>query len=388
MEEAEQALRAILSVEVDTLVVPGELGPRVYTLRGEESAYRTLIESMNEGALTITRRMLILFSNRCFARMVGCPLKRVIGTDFTRFLSRADRAAFRQMLGAAEGDDAKIRLVLRGVDGTQTPVQVSVNQGDGGGSRAVPIGLVVTDLTEAQRTETLMRALTHRVVQVQEAERGRVALELHDGITQLICAVLFRSQALLESFEGGSGPLKSDALALRDLASRTAEEVERISHDLRPSILDQLGLVAALRNAVESFSERTGVPSRITCTNMPTRLNIDSELTLYRILQEALRNIEKHADARGVTVSLTQSRLFVQLSVRDDGQGFDTRRRKAGQGPDRVDGLGIAGMRERAAHVGGALSLTSVLKSGTEIRATIPKEAARPRRKASRQARV
>ena len=98
------------------------------------------------------------------------------------------------------------------------------------------IGMVVTDMTEARRNEELLRALTHRVVQAQEAERGRVALELHDNITQLLCAILVRSQTLADKLPARDGPSKREAMKLREMLGQTAEEVERISRNLRPSV--------------------------------------------------------------------------------------------------------------------------------------------------------
>lgn len=370
LAEAEEALRAIRGGEVDTMVVAGEQGPQVFTLQGAEHAYRILIESMNEGALTLTTDKMILYANECFAKMVRCPLKQVMGSSFRRFLSAEDQAALRALLKEAGQAGAKIQVRLQAGDGSQMPVQISIRPTAKDGSNGATIGMVVTDLTEVRRTEEVLRALTQRVVQVQEDERGRVALELHDGITQMLCGILFRSQALVASLSAQDGPAKSEAMKLRDLAGKTAEEVERVSHNLRPSVLDQLGLVAALRDAGTEFTERTGVCVKLACAPLIARLPADTELTLYRILQEALRNVEKHAQARQVTVGLTQPGVFVQLVIQDDGVGFDPEHypaKRNGKG-----GLGLLSMSERASYVGGALKLKSVRRAGTEIEVRIP----------------
>ena len=117
-------------------------------------------------------------------------------------------------------------------------------------------------MTEARRNEEMLRALTHRVVQAQEAERGRVALELHDNITQLLCAILVRCQALADKLSARDGPARREAMKLREMLGQTAEEVERISRNLRPSVLDELGLVAVLRDTSTEFAERTGVSAQ------------------------------------------------------------------------------------------------------------------------------
>jgi len=372
LAEAEEALRAIRSGEVDTLVVAGKQGPQVFTLQGAEQAYRLLIESMNEGALTLTTDKMILYANSCFAKMVKCPLKQVMGGSLRRFLSAGDQAALRTHLKLAGQSGSKIQVVLHAGDGSLMPVQISIRLTAKNGKKTATTGIVVTDLTESRRTEELLRALTHRVVQVQEDERGRVALELHDGITQLLCAIVFRSQALVASLSSQGGPAMAIAKKLRDMAGKTVEEVGRVAHNLRPSVLDQLGLVAAMRDAGMEFADRTGVSVKLACAKLAVRLSEECELTLYRILQEALRNVEKHSLAKNVSVNLTQPKGFVQLEIKDDGVGFDSALSPIGR--KGKGNLGLFGMRERVSSAGGALELVSIHHGGTEIKVRIPLE--------------
>jgi signal transduction histidine kinase len=284
-------------------------------------------------------------------------------------LSAEDRATLRLLLKQADQSGSKIQVLLHADDGSKMPAQISIRPLAKNDFNGATIGLVVTDMTEARRNEEMLRALTHRVVQVQEAERGRVARELHDGITQMLCAILFHSKALVASLSSRDGPAKGEAMKLREMAGKAAEEVERISHNLRPSVLDHLGLVAALRATSTEFAERTGVSVKLACAPLAARLPADTELALYRILQEALRNVEKHARARHVTVRLRQ-RTFVQLAIKDDGIGFDPDHHPAGR--NGKGGLGLLSMRERATYVGGALKVKSVRRAGTEIEVRIP----------------
>ena len=262
LADAEETLRAIRTGEVDAVVVAGKQGPQVFTLEGAEHAYRVLIESMNEGALTLTADKMILYANQCFARMVKCPLEQVMGSSFRRFLSAEDQATLRPLLKRAAKSGSKIQVLLNAGDGSQMPAQISIRPLAKNGSNSATIGMVVTDMTEARRNEEMLRALTHRVVQAQEAERGRVALELHDNITQLLCAILVRSQALANKLSARDGPAKREAMKLREMLGQTAEEVERISRNLRPSVLDELGLVAVLRDTSTEFADRTGVSAQ------------------------------------------------------------------------------------------------------------------------------
>jgi PAS domain S-box-containing protein len=368
--ETEEALRAIRGGEVDAVVVAGRQGPQVFTLEGAGHAYRVLIESMNEGALTLTAEKMILYANRRFAGMVKCPLEQVVGGSFRRFLSVEDRAKLRALLKRADKSGAKIQLLLNVGDGSQIPAHVSIRPLPKNGSKRATFALIVTDMTEARRTEELLRALTHRVVQAQEAERGRVALELHDNITQLLCGILVRCQTLANQLSPRDGPSKAEAIKICGMLGQATEEVVRISRNLRPSVLDELGLAAVLHDTGIEFAERTGVSLKLACLQLTARLPADAELTLYRILQEALKNVEKHARAKRVVVKLTKRGAVVQLVINDDGIGFDPDHRLAKQ--NGKGGLGLLVMRERAAHVGGSLNVKSTLGKGTTIEAAIP----------------
>ena len=366
---ADETLRAIRNGEVDSVLVAGKDGSQVFTLDGAEHAYRLLIESMNEGALTLTGDKVILFANQCFADMVKLPLEQVTGSSFRRFLSTEDRAILRPLMRWAAKSGSKIQVLLHASDGSLIPVLLSIRELANKDSHDVIIGMVVTNMTEARRNEELLRALTHRVVQVQEAERGSVALELHD-ITQLLCGVLVRSQTLADTLSPRDGTSKKEAIKLREMLGQTAGEVERISRNLRPSVLDDLGLVAVLHDTTTEFAHRTGVRVKLSCVELPVRLPPKTELALYRILQEALKNLEQHSRARHVTVRLTQPGDFVQLNISDDGIGFDAKKHAARRNGKSV--LGLLGMQERAAYVGGVLTVKSGRRAGTEIEARIP----------------
>ena len=369
LAEAEDTLRAIGTGEADTVSVAGKRGRQVFTLRGAEHAYRVLIESMNEGAVTLTNDRLILYANRCFARMVKCPLEQVIGRSFRRFLSAADLATLRSLLKSAKKTGSKIQVLLHAGDGSKMPAQVSIRPLTKNGVNDATIGLVVTDMTESRRNEEELRALTQRVVQVQEAERGRVALELHDNIAQQLCAVLARWHVLANKLPAGETASRREMMRLNEMLGRTVDEVQRIGRNLRPSVLDELGLVPALRATCAEFANRTGVALKLACNPLTARLHAAGELALYRIVQNALENVEKHARARHVTVSLRQ-RTFIQLTIKDDGVGFDPDRHAAkvkGKG-----GLGLLSMRERATYVGGEFKIKSASGAGTRIDVLIP----------------
>jgi len=368
--EAEETLRAIRTGEVDTVLVAGKQGPQVFTLKGAGHAYRMLIESMNEGALTLTAKGVILYANQCFAKMVKRPLEQVLGSSFHRFLSAADWAALRPLLKRADKSGSKIQVRLNAGDGSHIPAHLSIRPLAKNGSKSATFGIVVTDMTEARRNEEMLRTLTHRVVQAQEAERRLVALELHDNITQHLCAVLARWAALANKLPAREKASRGEVMKLSEMLGQTVEEVQRIARNLRPSVLDELGLVPALRATCTEFVDRTDVSLKLACKPLTARLPANTELALYRILQKALENVEKYARARHVTVHLTKQGDIVQLTIKDDGIGFDP-----DQPPARRKGksdFGLLRMRERATYVGGTLIVKSAPRAGTEIVARIP----------------
>ena len=369
LADTEETLRAIRTGEVDAVVVAGKQGPQVFTLDGAEHAYRVLIESMNEGALTLTAKGVILYANQCFARMVASPLEQVIGSSVHRFLSKADQAALQPLLKRSGKSSAKIQALLHARDGSQMPAHISIRPLPKIGSQSATIGLVVTDMTEARRHEEMLRTFTHRVVQAQEAERGRVANELRVNITQLLYVILGRCQALAEKLPAGDSSACGDTTKINEMVSRTAEEVERIWRSLWSHELDKLGLVPALEKANAEFVERTGVSLQMDCSALDERLPAEAELALYRILQKALNNVERYACAHHVTVHLTKPNGFIQLTIKDDGIGFYPDH--PANGKER-EGFGLLSMRERAASMGGALSVKSAPGAGTEIEVRLP----------------
>ena len=159
LADAEATLRAIRSGEVDAVVVAGKKGSQVFTLQGAEHEYRVLIESMNEGALTLTTDKTVLYANQCFARMVKCPLEHVMGGSFRRFLSAKDRATLRPLMKRADKAGSKIQVLLNAGDGSQMPAQISIHPLVSNGLKRAAISMVVTDMTEARRNEEMLRVL-------------------------------------------------------------------------------------------------------------------------------------------------------------------------------------------------------------------------------------
>jgi signal transduction histidine kinase len=209
-------------------------------------------------------------------------------------------------------------------------------------------------------------SLLARTVSAQEEERLRLSRELHDGVGQMLASLLVH----LKLIERSSNPalIQEKCAELRGLIVQTLEETKRLSMDLRPAGLDDLGLIDALEWYARSFERTTGIAVRLSISGFDQRLPQPVEVQLYRIAQEMLTNISKHAGARQAELNLQLIDGNVSLSVRDDGRGFDAGRTLR----DNTRGLGLLTMKERAELLGGSFQLNSAPGQGTSIGITVP----------------
>jgi signal transduction histidine kinase len=205
-------------------------------------------------------------------------------------------------------------------------------------------------------------ALRH-VVEAQELERRRLSRELHDETGQALTSILLGLRSLEESLE--TDDARAATAGLRELVVATLQDVRRLAVELRPSALDDFGLVAALEHLTTSFQEQTGIQVDFGVALGDGRLPGEVETALYRIVQEALTNVVKHARARRVSISLTRMQHSVKAVVEDDGQGYDPENTREG-------GFGVVGMRERLSLLGGRLRVESSPNAGTTIVAEVP----------------
>jgi two-component system, NarL family, sensor histidine kinase UhpB len=222
------------------------------------------------------------------------------------------------------------------------------------------IGRVVTTFNRMlDRLETERQESGRRVLAAQEAERVGIARDLHDEVGQVLTGVLLQLNSIAED-----APEHEEALREARQAVRLAlDEVRRISSELRPEMLEHLGLISALTELASSFARVTGIAvERRLTTSLPT-LPPEVELAIYRVAQESLTNVARHAQARHVTVALEPGRSSVILSVVDDGSGFADAPTEHG---------GLRSMRERALLVDGALAIKSAAGGGVEVRLEVP----------------
>jgi two-component system sensor histidine kinase UhpB len=228
------------------------------------------------------------------------------------------------------------------------------------------LGQLNTALIDARQYHRRIKEMSSQVLTAHEAERKRIARELHDDTAQALTSIVVRLRLLERSTEDSK--VQHNVEELRELTAGALESVRRMAMDLRPASLDDLGLVPALQAYAERFSRNWPTKVTINVEGMRRRLPPEVELVLYRVVQEALTNIAKHASASEASVELSRSRNEVTLRIVDNGIGFDPEHKTAAN----TSSLGLFGMQERLALVDGEMIIESTKGAGTTITARVP----------------
>lgn len=221
------------------------------------------------------------------------------------------------------------------------------------------------NIRDRRLADDKQKQLTQRIVDTQEEERRRVARELHDGISQILVGIRFALDLALRQLPKGNDQTKTGIENSRDGLGVAITEVRRISRDLRPAVLDDLGLGPALKALTTEFGKRTDIKVDFETVVFRNRLHEDAKTALFRVAQEALTNIERHANASKMSLRVFGHRKGATLRITDNGIGFGIPD-KGGSG-----GLGMRNMQERVEHLGGTLTITSDA-NGTILEATVP----------------
>jgi two-component system NarL family sensor kinase len=228
---------------------------------------------------------------------------------------------------------------------------------------------VALNISELRVADAKLRVLAQRVVESQEEERARLSRDLHDGISQWLVSIKLQIEAGIIRLAGNAEQQQAARTSFEHTATQLTDvlaEVRRISHDLRPAILDDLGLAAALDHLAAEFTHNCATPVAFEATPGVDALVDMANTVLFRIAQEALTNIERHAGAQRITMRLAREGRQVHLTIADDGHGFD----QVGVAIHPKRGIGLRNMMERMEAIGGELRITSS-ELGTTVRATI-----------------
>jgi len=224
-------------------------------------------------------------------------------------------------------------------------------------------------LMEKMRSE---RKYLSQIIEAQENERRRISRELHDEIGQALYAIKFNLEMIDKDLPQQTPLLRGRLGEAKSLASQTLTSMRQLALDLRPAMLDELGLIPTLRWYIQNFSNRLGIGSSFETIGLEEKLSPEIETAFYRIVQEALNNIAKHAQADRVEISLVKKDSRIYASIQDNGRGFDLDKVLHPESPER--GFGIVGIQERVSLLGGQLEIQSRPGFGTVISIEIPYE--------------
>lgn len=230
----------------------------------------------------------------------------------------------------------------------------------------------VHDVSEVKRAEEALRNLSGRLLQLQDLQKRAMARELHDAVGQSLTALLARLGVVSRSIEFGGAATRKELDECVRLAAHTLDEVRTVSYLLHPPLLDEEGLGAALEVYVEGFAERSGIEVTVVIPSDLGRLPEELEITLFRVVQEALTNVHRHSESRTAVVRLVSDSECLLLEVQDQGKGIAPEILERVRRHGAIMGVGIAGMRERVAQLGGQLTIDSSEK-GSVIRAVFPR---------------
>ena len=341
-----------------------------------EQQYRQLVEVApiaifirREGKVAFANgRAAGLFGASTPADLVGTPILDLVHPDFRKLVARRMRSL--DATNQPQPTQAQ-KLVRR--DGSLVEAECAAISIDFEGK---PAALVIAhDITERSRAEAERRrytehlqALSHQLIAAQETERRRIAGQLHDEIGQALTALKLNLEALQSNAGAPPNPTVLDESL--GIVEATLQQVRDLALDLRPSMLDDLGLIPALQWYVERLAQRTGLVIDFRADRVRMPLSDESRTACFRVAQEVLTNVARHAQARNVAVELHCDPTAVELVVRDDGIGFDVE--AAGQGALGGKSLGILSVQERVSSLGGQLEISSTLSQGTEVRARWP----------------
>jgi PAS domain S-box-containing protein len=344
-------------------------------LRESEHKYSSLVEDALIGVYII-KDGIIEFANDKFAQIYGYEKSELIGVQSSDLVHPEDRPVIEEMRQKRlEGEKVPSEYELRGLKKNGDTIWVMrsfslINYKDG-----PAISGIVSDLTKRRKAEDALREsgkelriISNQLLSAEEKERKRIARELHDGIGQALSAIKFSVENSLRQLREDSDQSELESLkAVIPLTQKTIEEVRRIVKDLRPSILDDLGILATINWFCREFQKvYTGIRIKSEIDVQENSIPSSHKTVIYRILQEALNNIAKHSRADLITLSLIEQANRVILNIQDNGVGFDVSK-TISLTPSRR-GFGLASMSERAGLSGADFQITSEPGKGTTIR--------------------
>ena len=347
-------------------------------LQVAEAKVGDLVDSAMDAIISVDESQRIVLYNPAAERVFLWPRAAALGQPLDMLIPerfRADHHDHLERFGYTGATSRRMGdpRVLNGLraNGEEFPIEASISQHRENGRKVFTV--ILRDVTERAQAEEMVRESReelHRLalaaLTAREQEKSRFARELHDELAQALSALKMDVTWIKEQIPAGDGALSKKLFDVESLLDGTVAATRRISADLRPLMLDDLGLVPAVEWLAQKFTERSGIPCELAIGTPDLELQDPHASAVFRILQESLTNAARHAQASHVHVSIDVSGGAVELKVRDDGRGFSP------EAPRRPGSFGLLGLRERAHLLGGEVSIVSEPGRGTTVEARIP----------------
>lgn len=350
-------------------------------LDASQARLAAIVDSAMDAIVTVDEHQHIVLFNRAAEQVFHCRREEVLGSSLDRFLPqrfRGRHGGHIEQFGhtgvtSRRMGDTTTLWAVRADNGEEFPIEASISQAIDGVHHFYTV--ILRDITvrkqhedELNKRQGELRRLSAQVLEAREEEKTRIARELHDELGQLLTALKMDLSVIREHPAVKNSDLDAKAQKMRTTLDQTVTSVRRIAADLRPLMLDDLGLPDAAAWLVEDFGTRVGIACEFKLVNELEEADFERNVanTVYRALQESLTNIGRHAEAKNVWVMLRIEEAGIRLEVEDDGRGITT------EDQAKFQSLGLKGMRERVFHIGGTLEVTNAPRGGTRVSLRVP----------------
>ncbi|MCZ6773645.1 MAG: PAS domain S-box protein [Proteobacteria bacterium] len=367
VRDAASDIEAIGTIETDITA----LKETQETARKSESHLRAIVDNIADGIITIDTGGIIESASGSVENMFGYEAEKLIGRNVSILIPETNP---RQLDGYIhryiETGESKIlniqprEVTGRRKDGSTFPMEFTIGEMRIDGRPLIVVA--VRDISKRLEVESALRRLSARLISAQEDERSRIARELHDDFNQRLALLAVDLERIHDGLPDSQEDLADGLASLLQRTKELASDVHRLSHQLHPSILQHLGLVTAAKTFCKEISEQHDIHIELAHHVVPRMLPSDVALCLYRIIQEAIRNVIKHSGANSARVEITKTASELKLQISDNGIGFDIESDQSRRG------LGLLSMRERLRQVDGTISFMRIEPTGTRINVRVP----------------
>jgi PAS domain S-box-containing protein len=345
-------------------------------LRQAEQKYRSILENAVEGIFQSTPDGRRISANPGLARMFGYESPEELMSSLTDigrqlYVDPQRRILFKDLL-EKQGELRGFESQVYRKDGSIIWISENVRSVRNESGKVVYYEGMVHDITDRKRAEEALGNLHRRLLQFQDEERRRIARDLHDTTAQNLAALVMNLGAVARSVDDLSPRARSAFSESLALAKQASQEIRTLSYLLHPPMLDEFGLGPTLRGYVEGFGRRSGIQVLLDMSPHIGRLSPESEITVFRIVQESLANIYQHSGSKSAQIRIDRNANAIKVEIEDHGRGMAVRTlKKIEKGGAAILGVGIPGMRERVKHLGGELTIQAG-KGGTTVTAVLP----------------